>query len=84
MHLLLAAEGAATAAEHAPEHPEIMTGIDHIEELGVNTIQIMPIQDFDNDESSDQYNWGYMPVHFNSPDGWYATERYGAKRVVEF
>jgi pullulanase len=67
-----------------PEHPDIKTGIDHLEELGVNVVQVMPIQDFDNDESSQQYNWGYMPVHFNSPDGWYATERDNAKRVEEF
>ncbi len=67
-----------------PDHPEIKTGIDHLEELGVNVVQIMPIQDFDNNESSEQYNWGYMPVHFNSPDGWYATEIYGPKRVEEF
>jgi pullulanase len=67
-----------------PEHPDIKTGIDHLEELGVNVVQVMPIQDFDNDESSEQYNWGYMPVHFNSPDGWYATERHGAERVEEF
>jgi pullulanase len=66
------------------DDPAIKTGIDHLVELGVNVVQIMPIQDFDNDESSEQYNWGYMPVHFNSPDGWYATERHGAKRVEEF
>jgi len=67
-----------------PDHPEIKTGIDHLVELGVNVVQIMPIQDFENDESSEQYNWGYMPVHFNSPDGWYATERHNARRVEEF
>lgn len=73
-------EGGTTYAED----PGVKTGIDHLTELGVNVVQIMPIQDFDNDESSDQYNWGYMPVHFNSPDGWYATERHSAKRVEEF
>jgi pullulanase len=67
-----------------PGHPDIKTGIDHLEELGVNVVQVMPIQDFENDESSDQYNWGYMPVHFNSPDGWYATETHDARRVEEF
>ncbi len=67
-----------------PGNPEVKTGLDHLVELGVNAVQIMPIQDFENDESSDQYNWGYMPVHFNSPDGWYATERYGPARIEEF
>jgi pullulanase len=65
-------------------HPDIKTGVDHLVELGVNAVQIMPIQDFENDERSEQYNWGYMPVHFNSPDGWYATRTDDATRVIEF
>jgi pullulanase len=65
--------------------PEIVeTCLDHLVELGVNVVHLLPIQDFENDEHSSQYNWGYMPVHFNSPDGWYATETYNAKRVEEF
>ena len=65
--------------------PELVeTCLDHIVDLGVNVVHLLPIQDFDNDETSEQYNWGYMPVHFNSPDGWYATETYNAKRVEEF
>lgn len=63
---------------------EVATGLDHMLEMGINTIQLLPIQDFDNNEASEEYNWGYMPVHFNSPDGWYATERLNAKRVEEF
>ncbi len=63
---------------------KVKTGLDHLLELGINTVQIMPIQDFDNDEAGEGYNWGYMPVHFNSPDGWYAGERHNAKRVEEF
>jgi pullulanase len=66
-----------------PGHPDVKTGLDHIQELGINVVQIMPFQDFENDESNDSYNWGYMPVHFNSPDGWYATERLNARRVEE-
>ena len=62
----------------------ILTGLDHLKELGVNVVQIMPIQDFDNTESSQDYNWGYMPVHFFSPDGWYASRRDDATRIREF
>lgn len=63
--------------------PTVSTGLDHLKELGVNTIQIMPFEDFDNNEASDQYNWGYMPFHYFSPDGWYATRRDDATRVHE-
>ncbi len=76
--------GFTETGTHLPDDQSIKTGIDHIEELGVNVVQVMPIQDFFNDESSEEYNWGYMPVHFNSPDGWYATERHNSKRVEEF
>lgn len=66
-----------------PEYRDIKTGIDHLSELGVNAVHLLPFQDFENDESSPAYNWGYMPVNFNSPEGWYATGLYGGERVKE-
>ena len=66
-----------------PEYRDIKTGIDHLSELGVNAVHILPFQDFENDETSPAYNWGYMPVNFNSPEGWYATGLYGNERVKE-
>lgn len=64
---------------------KLSTGLDHIVQMGINTIQILPIQDFDNDESDESsYGWGYMPVHFNSPDGWYASSTTSVARVTEF
>ncbi len=64
---------------------EIRTGMDHLLELGINHVQLMPIQAFDHDEEVfHQANWGYMPVHFNSPDGWFATRRDDATRIREF
>lgn len=63
----------------------IKTGLDHLIELGTTHVQLMPIQDFDNDESVyEATNWGYMPVHFNSPDGWFATRRDDTTRMLEF
>lgn len=61
----------------------VKTGLDHLVELGITHVQIMPLQDFDNDENGSSYNWGYMPVHFNSPDGWYASKKDDASRVTE-
>ena len=66
-----------------PGYRDIKTGIDHLSELGVNAVHILPFQDFENNESSPVYNWGYMPVNFNSPEGWYATGPYGSGRVKE-
>ncbi|HVP57758.1 MAG TPA: type I pullulanase [bacterium] len=76
--------GFTEAGTTMPGDSTIKTGLDHLQELGVNVVHIMPIQDFENDESKDTYNWGYMPVHFDSPDGWYATQKYNASRVEEF
>lgn len=75
--------GVAEADTRHSDYPEMKTGLDHLSELGVNTLHIMPFQDFENDESTDTYNWGYMPVNFNSPDGWYATRQDDATRVRE-
>jgi pullulanase len=51
--------------------------------MGVNVVQLQPVSEFANDEPNDRYGWGYDVVHHNSPDGWYATERYDARRVAE-
>lgn len=75
--------GLAEEGTRLPGHPEIATGLDHLVELGINTVQLMPVQDFENDESGSDYQWGYMPVNFNSPDGWFATGRSGPERVRE-
>jgi pullulanase len=63
---------------------DLKTGIDHLVELGITHVQILPIQDFDNREDSEEYNWGYMTTNFNSPDGWFASDMGNASRVTEF
>ncbi|AAT27886.1 type I pullulanase [[Mycoplasma] mobile] len=55
-------------------------GIDHIKNLGINTVQIMPFYDFATvDEERDvenQYNWGYDPLQWMVPEGSYSTNSY--------
>ena len=65
------------------------TGIDHLKELGVNHVHILPSYDYASvDESrldKAQYNWGYDPVNYNVPDGSYSTDPYNpAVRIKEF
>lgn len=77
--------GFGETGTHLDKNPDVKTGMDHLKELGITHVQLMPIQDFDNDETIfHQSNWGYMPVHFNTPDGWFATERLDDSRVREF
>lgn len=72
--------------ESGTKSPEsLTTGLDHLSELGVTHVQLLPVQDFDNDETrDDQYNWGYMTVNFNTPEGWYASSVTGPGRITEF
>lgn len=63
--------------------------IQHLQELGVNAVHILPSYDFGSiDETrldEPQYNWGYDPVNYNVPEGSYATDPYQpAVRIREF
>ena len=53
------------------------TGIDHLKELGVTHVHILPSYDYNSvDEAnlpSNQYNWGYDPYNYNAPEGSYST-----------
>lgn len=53
------------------------TGIDHLKELGVTHVHILPSYDFNSvDETqlpNNRYNWGYDPVNYNTPEGSYST-----------
>lgn len=66
----------------------VKTGFDHLKELGITHVQIMPIYDIDTiDESSDNpnYNWGYDPLNYNVLEGSYSSNPYdGFARVKEF
>lgn len=54
------------------------SGIDHLKELGVTHIHILPSFDFATvDETrleDNDYNWGYDPKNYNVPDGSYSTD----------
>ena len=64
----------------------VTTGFDHIKELGVNAVQILPFFDAANKENrEDQYNWGYNPQNYNVLEGQYSTDPYDAEsRIKEF
>lgn len=53
------------------------TGIDHLKELGVTHVHILPSYDYNSvDEMNLQnntYNWGYDPQNYNAPEGSYST-----------
>ncbi|MCG8541563.1 MAG: type I pullulanase [Clostridia bacterium] len=67
----------------------VTTGIDHLKELGVTHLHILPSYDFASiDEKNlhqNQYNWGYDPENYNVPEGSYSTDPYNPNvRIKEF
>lgn len=75
--------GLTEAGTHLTGRVDIATGLEHMLELGVNVVQLLPIGEFHNDKANDQYGWGYDAVQHFSPEGWYATDRSDARRVSE-
>ncbi len=66
----------------------VATGLDHIKELGVTHIHLLPFYDYLSiDESrleENRYNWGYDPQNYNVPEGGYSTNpNDGAVRIRE-
>ena len=53
------------------------TGIDHLKELGITHVHLLPSFDFASiDETKPyerKYNWGYDPLNYNVPEGSYST-----------
>ncbi len=66
----------------------LSTGLDHLKELGVTHIHLLPCYDFNSvseTKPDSQYNWGYDPLNYNVPEGSYATNPYdGITRIREF
>ena len=67
----------------------VQTGLDHLQELGVTHVHLLPSYDFYSiDESkrdSLQYNWGYDPLNYNTPEGSYSSNPDdGITRIKEF
>jgi pullulanase len=67
----------------------LATGLDHMKELGITHVHLLPAFDFNSvDEAAlhtPQYNWGYDPQNYNVPEGSYASDPFHAEvRIREF
>ena len=68
---------------------DIKTGIDHLKELGITHLHLLPTFDHRSiDETkldTPQFNWGYDPQNYNTPEGSYSSDPYKAEiRIKEF
>ncbi len=58
----------------------VSTGIDHLKQLGVTAVQLMPSFDF----GTTVPNWGYDPVDYNVPEEQYSQFTAPEDRIREF
>ncbi|HKJ43616.1 MAG TPA: type I pullulanase [Sunxiuqinia sp.] len=66
---------------------DLSTGLDHLKELGITHVHLLPVFDFftvDESNPNEKYNWGYDPLNYNSPEGSYATNPDDTSRIREF
>ena len=66
-----------------------LTGLSHMKDLGITHLHLNPVYDYATvDETkldTPQFNWGYDPKNYNTPEGSYSTDPYnGEVRVKEF
>ncbi|HPG44026.1 MAG TPA: alpha-amylase family glycosyl hydrolase, partial [Acholeplasmataceae bacterium] len=77
--------------EKGTSYQGVSTGFDHIVELGVTHVQLLPFFDYGvvdetkvGDVGYNAFNWGYMPLNFNVLEGTYSSDPYnGLTRVIE-
>ena len=65
----------------------VSTGIDHLKELGITHVHLLPVADYftvNEDHPEDSYNWGYDPLNYNTPEGSYSSNPDSISRIIEF
>ena len=65
----------------------LTSGIDHLKELGITHVHLLPVFDFwtvDELNPLSKYNWGYDPLNYNTPEGSYASDPDSTARISEF
>lgn len=78
---------------YSTEKATYSTGFDHLKDLRITTVQILPFYDWDagvdegdlDNPNTKNYNWGYMPINFNCLEGSYSENPWdGLSRITEF
>lgn len=78
--------------EQGTSYNGVSTGFDHMVELGVTHVQLLPFFDFGyvdesrvDEEGYNAFNWGYMPINFNVLEGSFSADPFdGNRRIEEF
>lgn len=64
---------------------ESETFINHLKDIGITHIQILPSFDYAETNSNENYNWGYNPYNYHVPEGRHVKDmKDGADAVKQF
>ena len=59
--------------------------INHLKDIGITHVQILPAFDYAQPNEDEKYNWGYNPYHYNVPEGRYVDNMIdGSDAVAQF
>ena len=56
----------------------------YLQSLGVNAVELQPIQEFGDSYDKGPYHWGYMPTNFFAPESSYALVPENGSQIEEF
>lgn len=56
---------------------------DHLIDLGITHVQILPMFDYAEKNNNANYNWGYNPYHYNVPEGRYVEDMVDGTDAVD-
>jgi pullulanase len=72
--------------ENTVNNQGLSTGLDHLKELGITHVHLLPVFDYAtvDEQNRYKYNWGYDPHYYNVPEGSYANRPEGYQRIKEF
>jgi len=64
----------------------ILQKLDYLKSLGVNTIELLPIYSFDEQDAPEGLtnHWGYSPFNFFSLHGAYSSENSPQEKIIDF
>lgn len=83
-------------SEISGTYPGFSEKASYLKELGITHVQLMPVMKFytvnesdrsfsGKDRSEINYNWGYDPLNYFTPEGWFSTDPDDpCKRIYEF
>lgn len=72
--------GAASATANDVHFEDFASdaNIEHLRDLGVTHVQILPMYEYATTRADTRYNWGYDPYHYNVPESRYSAAADGA------